>query len=204
MRGFVSPVADQHHECLKFTPGTLIRLTERDDVQEQHAALTRELRDVDKRIARLVVAVETAGDITSMAEKLREFQARRLAISTELQSCRPVPRLAPEVIESRLAEWRRLLRSSTTQGRAVLQRVSRGRIVFTPSGEGYTFEAPTRFDKLFSGIVAERPKFVPRGNTGADHIGLEDTFDGDYGRLLAAAQNSGKWLASPTGFEPVF
>jgi hypothetical protein len=53
--------------------------------------------------------------------------------------------------EDRLAEWRRLLRQSTTQGRAVLQRVLRGRITFTPKGDGYEFEAPTRFDKLFTG-----------------------------------------------------
>ena len=41
----------------------VIRLTERDDAQEQYAALLRERKDVEKRIARLVVAVETAGDI---------------------------------------------------------------------------------------------------------------------------------------------
>jgi hypothetical protein len=37
---------------------------------------------------------------------------------------------------------------------AVLQRVLRGRITFTRSGNGYEFFAPTRFDKLFTGIVA--------------------------------------------------
>jgi hypothetical protein len=36
------------------------------------------------------------------------------------------------VVENRLEEWRRLLRGSTTQARAILQRVLRGRIVFTP------------------------------------------------------------------------
>jgi hypothetical protein len=87
----------------------------------------------------------------------------------------------------------------------VLQRVLRGRIVFTPRGKGYTFEAPTRFDKLFSGIVADRPKFIPHGNCGAEHIGSEDTFDGDYGRLLegahklAMAPSVGKRGTSPTG-----
>lgn len=78
----------------------------------------------------------------------------------------------------------------------------RGRIVFTPGGDGYTFDAPTRFDKLFSGIVPKRPAFIERGNRGAEHIGPEDTFDGDYGRLLESV--GGKWLASPQGFEPWF
>ena len=57
------------------------------------------------------------------------------------------------VVDDRLGEWRRLLRQSTTQARAVLQRVLRGRIVFTPDGDGYDFEAPTRFDRLFVGCV---------------------------------------------------
>ena len=36
---------------------------------------------------------------------------------------------------------------------------------------------------------------------GLENIGPEDTFDGDYGRLLERAQNSGKRVASPTGPE---
>lgn len=174
----------------------VIALTERDDTRDQHDALMRERASLEKRIARLVDAVETAGDISALATKLRELESRRAAIADELRGLQPVPRLAPAVVESRLAEWRRLLRQSITQGRAVLQRVLRGRIVFTPSGEGYTFEAETRFDKLFSGVAVERPTFIPKGRRGTEHIGPEDTFDGDYGRLLAAV--CGKRLASPT------
>ena len=61
----------------------------------------------------------------------------------------------------------------------------------------------TRFDKLFLGVAVERPPWIPATIEGIEHIGPEDTFDGDYGRLLEAAQNRGKGLASPTGFEPV-
>ena len=70
-----------------------------------------------------MAAVETVGDVTSLAVKLRELEARRATIDTELRQLHPVPRLGPAVIEGRLAEWRRLLRQSATQGRAVLQRV---------------------------------------------------------------------------------
>jgi hypothetical protein len=111
----------------------------------------------------LVVAVETAGDITALAAQLRKLEARRREIDEEIRSVQPVPRLAPQVIEDRLSQWRRLLRVSITQGRSVLQRVLQGRITFTPSDDGgYTFEAPTRFDKLFSGIVVPRPAFIPQ------------------------------------------
>jgi site-specific DNA recombinase len=175
----------------------VITLTERDDARGNQMALVRERKDIDKRIARFVTAVETAGDITAFAVKLRELEARRAAINTELSNLQPLPRLPKTVVQDRLAEWRRLLRQSTTQGRSVLQRVLRGRIVFTPDDAGgYVFEAPTRYDKLFSGIAVERPKFIPEGNRGAEHIGPEDTFDGDYGRLLEKATAR---LAVPTG-----
>ena len=71
-------------------------------------------------------------DVTSLAVKMRELEARRTAIDEGLISLRPIPRLAPAVIDNRLAEWRRLPRASTTQGRTVLQRIVRGRITFTP------------------------------------------------------------------------
>ena len=169
-------------------------------------------RHAEKRIARLVAAIETGGDAASLVAKLRSLEARLTAIDGELRDLRPVPRLAPAVIESRLAEWRRLLRSSTTQGRTVLQRILRGRITFrlrnhplTGEVDGYDFEAPTRFDKLFTGIAVERPAGVDEGPLGSEGIGPEDTFDGDYGRLLERAyRKSVKVLASPTGFEPVF
>lgn len=107
-----------------------------------------------------------------------------------------MPRLALEVIENRLAEWRRLLRQSTTQGRAVLQRVLRGRVTFTPNEADYDFSAPTRFDKLFAGIVSPRPAFVAVGDTrGSEHRTPADTRDQDYGELLERV--CGKGLQSP-------
>jgi hypothetical protein len=61
---------------------------------------------------------------------------------------------------------------------------------------------PDAVDKLLTGIVVERPAFIGVGQRGCEHIGPEDTFDGDYGRLLERIHGEG--LASPTGFEPVF
>ncbi len=74
----------------------------------------------------------------------------------------------------------------------MLQRILRGRLTFTPrvneisvEVDGYDFAGPTRFDKLFTGIAVERPTWIVPGDiTGCGNIGPEDTFDGDYGRLL--------------------
>ena len=106
------------------------------------------------------------------------------------------------MIEDRLGEWRRLLRASPTQARAVLQRILAERIVFKPNPEhtGYTFEAKTRFSGLFVGIGAPAPVFLNEGDArGTEHIGLEDTHDVDYGKLLEKAESSVKRMASPRG-----
>ena len=68
----------------------VIELTERHDERDQHDALERERKDLEKRIERLVVAVETAGDISSLATKLRELETRRAAIAEQLRGLRPV------------------------------------------------------------------------------------------------------------------
>jgi site-specific DNA recombinase len=96
----------------------VILLTERDDAREQQDSLHRERKDIAKRIERLVIAVETAGDVAALATKLRELEARRTSIDEQLTNLRPLPRLAPAVLEDRLGEWRRLLRQSVTQSRA--------------------------------------------------------------------------------------
>jgi len=107
----------------------VIQLTERYDLREKHAPLMDEVKDLDTRIARLVVAVEAAGDVVSLVDKLRQLEARRKAIDREMIGLHLLPRLVPAVVEGRLAEWRGLLRGSTLQGSAVLQRILRSRIV---------------------------------------------------------------------------
>lgn len=88
----------------------------------------------------------------------------------------------------------------------MLQRVLNGRVVFTPRTDrkgdftGYDFEDPTRFEKLFTGIVCERPKgLVPGDLTGCEGITSEDTFDAEYGRLLDRASEGDTRVASPRG-----
>ena len=143
-----------------------------------------------------MAAIETGGEAASLVAKVKELDARRVAIDGGLSGLKPVPRLRPEVVEDGLTEWWRRRRQSTTQGRAVLQRVLRGRITFTPKRVGYEFEAPTRFDKLFLGVAVEISTKREVSYAGTEHIGPEDTFDADYGRLLEAVQNRGKGVAS--------
>jgi site-specific DNA recombinase len=179
----------------------VVQMTERDDVEERQSRLAREEQEIDRRMSRLVEAIETGGEAAPLMAKLRTLEARQQSIKAESASLRPVPRLEPAVVENRLGEWRRLLRQSTTQGRTVLQRILRGRITFTPraDGQGYDFTAPTRFDRLFTGVAVKRPAWVPDGPRPV--LRPEDTFDSDYGLLLERV--CGKGMASPRGTDPI-
>ena len=91
----------------------------------------------------------------------------------------------------------------------MLDRVLDGRIVFTPVGDaGYEFEAPTRYDRLFSGLVVPKSAWTT-ATPGAEHLGPDDVYyrgerDVDFGEVLRRATANRKGVASPTGFEPVF
>jgi hypothetical protein len=104
----------------------------------------------------------------------------------------------------------------------VIQRIVRDRITFMPVGAGYEFEAPTRFDRLFAGLVIPKSLWTQPRPRGTENIRPEDVYyqgeyDADYGRLLerAAARFAGKsgtangWRARresnprPTGSKPV-
>ncbi len=74
----------------------------------------------------------------------------------------------------------------------------RGRLTFTPrtiTGLGpvrqaHDFSGPTRFDKLFAGLIDKRPAWLdPNDRDGCEEAIAE--IDGNYGRLLEAAYGKG-------------
>lgn len=159
-----------------------------------------------------VIAVAPIAFASAIVTKLRALEQRKATLRVQLDSVQPVPRLPEHIVQNHLNQWRRLLRGSITQGRAVLQRVIQGRITFTPTqavvhcgdeiifGQpGYDFHAPTRFDKLFAGHTIRRPAVAPYDGPVPEYTFAEDA---DYGALLARAYGNGKGLASPTGIEP--
>src|SRR3954451_25109088 len=126
----------------------VVMLSEQRISVDQRKVLEEQRTDVEKRIQRVVAAIAGDDDVPAAAlvAKLRELEARKVALSEELVALRAIPRLAPEVVSDRLNEWRRMLREEVTKARMVLDRVLAGRIVFTPIedealGRGYTFEA---------------------------------------------------------------
>ena len=107
-------------------------MCERDDVADLRATIEHEQKEVARRL-KLMDAIENgARDVTSLVARIRELETRQRHLEQDALRVAPVARLAPEDVENQLAQWRRLMRQSTTTGRAVLQRILTGRLTFTP------------------------------------------------------------------------
>ena len=84
-----------------------------------------------------------------------------------------------------------------------MQRIVRGRITFTPhvnpvSGavDGYDFSAPTRFDRLFTGMSTVVPAGLnPHDRTGKEKMGVTPSLD----RFLGAVPSLKKVVAPAAG-----
>ena len=55
----------------------VIHLTERDEAQEQEATLERERKDIEKRVANVMVAIEAGHGLGSLLTRLRALEERR-------------------------------------------------------------------------------------------------------------------------------
>jgi recombinase-like zinc beta ribbon protein len=92
------------------------------------ARLRNDISACDVKITRLVAAIEAGADTTAITGRLRDLEQHKIELTHQLADARPLPRLAPHAVETRLAEWRRLLRADTGNARAVLGRVLAGPI----------------------------------------------------------------------------
>ena len=174
----------------------VVALHEREDVQDRQAALTsrRTLRGASRGWSPPLKRPGTQpvwwpSSPARGPAGCHSRRMRRTATGAPLQA---------EVVVDRLADWRRLLRGSMPQARAVLQRVLQGRITFTPAGTGYTFEAATRLNGCLQ-VSRHRARRLCRRPTRQRTLVRRDTFDGDYGRLLERAASRGKGVTSPRG-----
>jgi hypothetical protein len=124
-------------------------------------------------------------EVASLVAKLPDLEQRNEANPHRTRYSPAIPRLPRTRRERPAGEVAAVDARVGAQGRTVLQRVLRGRIVFTPSGNGYDFAAPTRYDKLFTGVASPRPSFIRRDDrTGLEDIRAITETEGDCGRLL--------------------
>ena len=126
--------------------------------------------------------------------------AKRAELAEEQEAQRPVPMPPRSMVEDRLADWRRMLRQPQT-ARVVLDRTT-----FMRDGLGYVFQCPTRYDRLFSGLVVPQSVWALPAAPAAEGITPDDASnrgvpDADFGELLRRGVPV-QVLASPTGVVP--
>jgi hypothetical protein len=135
------------------------------------AALRRNLRVLDGKIANLTAAVESGAALEPLIAQLHDRQQERERLIAAIGAAQAVDQIHIDraAIEARVpaqvANWRALLTESVEDGRTLLREVLSGPLVFTPEGEGYHFRAPVATGELIAGAVSEGAQQVasPRG-----------------------------------------
>jgi site-specific DNA recombinase len=143
---------------------------------ERVAVLTAKQRQLGVELGNLSAALAGGAALSSVLDAIREREAQRSAIATELAAiecdatavCAQIDELLPML---RQRDWRVILTDQTEQARQMLRTLLEGRLVFTP-----------------------RPEI--------DAVEFRGT--GNFSRFFAGLIGSPQALASPTGFEPVF
>lgn len=142
-------------------------------LDEQQAALETEARRVQAEIGRLVEAIASGAALPSMAEGIREREARLTDLRARIEQLAGLalaPRLKPSALSAelalRLTEWRDLLGAEPIRARQIVRKVVVGRMVFEPNPASglYQFTGQASYGRLFSGIVPVQDRWCPRGS----------------------------------------
>jgi hypothetical protein len=141
------------------------------------AALQRDLRVVDGKIANLTKAVESGAAIDSLIAQPRDRQKERERLITAIAAVRAVDQIYMDrgAIEARVqaqvTNWRGLLTESLEDGRTQLCEVLSGPLVFTPITEAYHFRAPVSTGDLIAGVISDGAQQVVSSPGGGASVG---------------------------------
>jgi hypothetical protein len=104
--------------------------------------LEEDLADTEKAIRQLTKAIVKGGELDSLAATLQTYEQRRREIEARLAALRepPIDIDAPAVrrrLRGYLGDWQGLLRGQVHQAQQALRRLVKGRLMFTPTSDGY-------------------------------------------------------------------
>jgi site-specific DNA recombinase len=141
------------------------------DPSRRQASLTTALEQVTAELDRLTAAVAAGADLPTLVTGIRERERRKDALLRELAELnrprvRPLPPAKQQqLLESKLSEWRELLRANAPKARQMLRKLIDGRIVFNPetSLRRYRFVANGTMSQLLSGLVDPQAVASPNG-----------------------------------------
>jgi DNA invertase Pin-like site-specific DNA recombinase len=148
-------------------------------VEEHRALLTKALGEVKAELARLVEGLAIAGSspatveaITSREVRVLELQQELVALDHRATLSDAGARRVEALARAKVAEWSRTMRKQMPIARQVLQKLLKGRLVFTPETrgkvKGYRFAGEGSLIPLLVGMVpalsqavASPPGFEP-------------------------------------------
>ena len=132
-------------------------------VKSRRPALEADLTALESELVRLTGAIATGGELPALLEAVQDRERSRETLRRELEALgasEPVVLdrgTLRKNLESRLGDWRGLLRRHTEQGQQILRRLLVGRLVFTPTaddaGRYYAFHGTGTLTKLVGGLV---------------------------------------------------
>jgi Recombinase zinc beta ribbon domain len=145
------------------------RLATPADDRPRRATLTREVRDVEKELARYAEAVTQGGPIPALVTAMQERERRRAALEAELGQREALQRTATVVDELALsaelralcAEWRALLRDDPPIAQQLLRQLLPGRLAVTRTPEGIRITGMATYGPLVAKVLREG--MVPPG-----------------------------------------
>jgi hypothetical protein len=186
------------------------------------AALTRDLRGVDAKIATLTSAIEKGGGaLPPLIARLAERQQERDRLVAAIGAAGALSALQGQqaAVEAKVLAHITRLRAylgwpavkagleSVEDGRTALRETLAGPLVFTPTAKGYHFRAPTTTGALITGALMEVTPHLTAG-AHADVTGEDQRVVAGppiTGIIGAGVRHVVQTLGtSPPGFEPGF
>ena len=131
------------------------------DRRPREAKLRRELRQVERELARYAEAIARGGDFPAVLEAMGARERRRAALEGELAECAALEQTAAVVddvavtaeLRARCAEWRALLTENPAQAQAILRRLVPERLTLERKPSGLWLTGMATFGPLLARIA---------------------------------------------------
>jgi site-specific DNA recombinase len=142
-----------------------------DDVADRIAELRVREADLERNVQHLTDAIAAGGELAALVAAVKQRERERQRVHDERVQLEKALRdgpldAAPLKVElaRRVDEWRTMAGRTVAQGRQVLRKLLRGRVLVTPREDGQLeLSGQADYGKLFSGIVLATAMASPTG-----------------------------------------
>jgi hypothetical protein len=128
-------------------------------VKSDRKALVQAAERLDSEIANLIAGIAAGGHLTALVQALaakeqEREQVRRRIVSADAtdKKVSTTPTALRRELETRMQDWRGVLRRQPVHARQILKKLLVGPLKFTPKGDHYEFEGEASFSKFLAGF----------------------------------------------------